>query len=94
MGLIANSNYTITAKFFIWLATTALLVILTLWIVILFFDGGLQLEFLLAAIPGILSIWIASVIRLKQFHKLIDSVNMIPEDDMLLEPKNEEYHDN
>jgi len=94
MGLIAYSNYTITAKFFMWLATTALLVILTLWIVILFFDGGLQLEFLLAAIPGILSIWIASVIRLKQFHKLIYSVNRIPEDDMLLEPKNEEYHDN
>ena len=85
MGLIAHSNYTIAAKFFIWLATTATLVILSLWIVVLFFDGGLQLEFLLAAIPGILSIWIASVIRLKQFQRLIDRGISIPDRDLIIE---------
>jgi hypothetical protein len=85
MGLIAHSHYTIAAKFFIWLATTATLVILSLWIVVLFFDGGLQLEFLLAAIPGILSIWIASVIRLKQFQRLIDREISIPDRDLTVE---------
>ena len=85
MGIIAHSNYTIAAKFFIWLATTATLVILSLWTVVLFFDGGLQLELLLAAIPGILSIWIASVIRLKQFQRLIDREISIPDRDLIIE---------
>src|SRR4051812_8549037 len=76
MGRIVAAHYTISAKFFIWLATAAMLVILTLWIVILFFDGGLQPEFLLAAIPGILSIWIASIIRLRQFYKLFIQKNV------------------
>jgi len=82
---IIHSNYTITAKFFIWLATTAILVILTLWIVILFFGDGLQLDALLAAIPGILSIWTASIIRLRQFQKLTTTANSSPENKMSFE---------
>jgi len=79
MGFIIHYNYTITGKFFIWLATSAVLVLLTLWIIILSFDGGVDPEALLAALPGILSIWLASVIRWKQFHKLNLGENTSPE---------------
>ena len=91
MGLIVYSDYTVWTKFFIWLATSAILVILTLWILILFFDGGLEPQVFLAALPGILSIWVASVIRLKQFHKLNIIENSITENTMGFETGIEDH---
>jgi hypothetical protein len=71
LGLIVYSNYTVTAKFIFWLVTAAILVILNFWALVLFFDPGFRLEYFLAAVPGIISIWTASIFRVRQFQKLI-----------------------
>ena len=91
IGPIIHSNYTIAAKFFMWLASTAVLVILTLWIIILVLDGGRHLESLLAGTPGILSVWVASIIRLKQFQKLDTTKNSFLKNKMSFETGIEDH---
>ena len=90
-GMIVYSDYTFTAKFLIWLTTAAILVILNLWIIILVFDKRLHAEDFLIAVPGILSIWIASSIRLKQFYRLNIIENNLSEDQMSFEAGNENH---
>lgn len=92
--LIVYSGYTFAAKFLLWLASAATLVILNLWIIILVFDNGLDSTDLMIASPGILSIWAASLMRLKQFQKLDHSEQRIPADEKFFQSKNEECHEN
>jgi len=89
IGIIVHSNYTTTARFFIWLATAGMLVILNLWMIILFIHIGFQFRDFLIAIPGIISIWIASVIRIKQFQKLCMTENRLLEAEISFETNNE-----
>ena len=93
-GMIVYADYTFEAKFLIWLTTAAILVILNLSIIILVFDNRLEAKDLLIAVPGILSIWIALFIRLKQFHRLNIIENNLSEDQMSFEAGNESLNQN
>ena len=70
IGLIVGSGYSVTANFLLWLVTTAILVILNFFALALILYGNFQCEFLFITIPAILSIWIASLIRWRQFQEL------------------------
>ena len=89
MGLIVHSSYTTLAKFLLWIVATAILVILNFWIIILFIDRGFQFQDFIIAIPGIISIWIASIIRYKQFQKLNITENNLSESEMSFEVNSE-----
>ena len=78
LGIIIYSNYTVTLKFLFWILVTAILVVLNFWILILVLNDGdaflnheeFELAPFLIAIPGIASIWFASMIRISQFRNL------------------------
>jgi len=93
LSIIVYSEYVIPLKFIFWLLTSAALILLTIWILILVI-GGLEEEMLrnfLYAIPGIISIWVVSIIRYRKFRKLVDE--SVYKKNILLD-KNESIHEN
>ena len=85
LGVIVYSGYTGHAKFFLWLGTSAALVFLNFWCIILFFDPNILREYFVWMIPGILSIWISSILRFRQFQELIDREISMPDRDLIIE---------
>jgi len=90
IGLIIYSGYAAVIKFVLWLLATGTLVILNFFILGLILYGRFQFEFLFITIPGILSVWIVSVIRWKQFQILVHSENQPVHNYVPFKPKNQE----
>ena len=70
---IVFAELTVMAKFLVWIFATAIIVMLDLWIFYLIIVNRMEFQIrdFVIALPGILSIWIASIIRYKQFQNLV-----------------------
>ena len=90
LGLIVYSDHTVVAKFVLWFLATGILVVLNFFILALILYRNFQVELLFMTIPGILSIWISSVIRWKQFQKLVYIENQPVNSYVPFQPKNQE----
>jgi hypothetical protein len=95
LGIIAYSRYTVVTKFLLWIFTSTALVLANFWFVLLLYGiGDAQLSHVILAIPAVLSIWLASILRIRQFRKLITVEYSLPNNQTCLENEKENLYEN